>query len=188
MSDSVFHIEVRQFPNVARAFNLTRAELEARFAEPWRAGRAVELDDRRWHPEKARIAVIEGRPLEPEEIGLGRGWANATRTGQNVTERVLAEPSAVEQFKAELPSAVALSGLIEHAAVRYPGSRVSERLALAEQAVWELLHEGRARLTRGGRPLDPGQWGPVLLSWAAWTDVELRLESGDDVGDQPVSL
>jgi hypothetical protein len=188
VSDPVFHVQLRQFPNVGRAFNLSRQELARRFIEPWRGGRPVELDDRRWNPDKARITVYEGRPLATEEIGLGRGWANATRTGREVTSEVLEEPSAVDEFKAELPARIALSELVALAARRYPGSRVSEQLALAEQAVWQLLHEGRARLTRAGATLGREEWSAALLGWGAWTDREVWLESGDDVGDQPRSL
>ena len=188
MSEPVFHVELRQFPNVARAFNLSRAEFEARIAGPWRAGRTIELDDRRWDPDKARLSVYAGRALAPEEIGLGRGWGNASRTGEEVTERVLAQPSAVESFKAELPPRIALPGVVALAGARYPRARVSERLALAEQAVWELLHERRARLTRSGRALAREDWAVVLLRWDAWTSPELWLESGDDVGDQPLAL
>ena len=32
---AVFHVELRQFPHVARVFNLSREELDARFARPW---------------------------------------------------------------------------------------------------------------------------------------------------------
>lgn len=177
MSDPVFHVQVRQFPNAARAFNLSREELEERFAQPWRSGRSVELDDRRWNPEKARLAVYEGRPLAPEEIGMGRGWANAARTGRDVTEEILAEPSAVDRFKTELPARATLADLVALAAERYPGSRVSERVALAEEAAWQLLHSGQGRLIRGGRVLDRDEWAGVLLSWNAWTDSDLWLDS-----------
>ena len=70
-----------------------------------------------------------------------------------MTERLLAEaahPPAVAQLKRELVERVAdeplvLGAVIELAGERYPQSRVSERLALCEQAVWELLHEGAVR-------------------------------------------
>jgi hypothetical protein len=177
VSDPVFHVQLRQFPNAARAFNLSRDELEERFAQPWRAGRSVEFDDRRWEPGKARIAVFQGRSLAPEEIGMGRGWANAARTGREVTEEILAEPSAVDRFKTELPARATLADLIKLAAERYPGARVSERVALVEQVAWELLHSGHGRLLRGDRVLDRDEWAGVLLSWKAWSDPDLWLES-----------
>jgi hypothetical protein len=177
VSDPVFHVQLRQFPNAARAFNLSRDELEERFAQPWRAGRSVEFDDRRWEPGKARIAVFQGRSLAPEEIGMGRGWANAARTGREVTEEILAEPSAVDRFKAELPTRATLADLVTLAAERYPGARVSERVALAEQVTWELLHSGQRRLIRGGQVLDRDEWAGALLSWKAWSDPDLWLES-----------
>lgn len=177
MSDLLFHVQLRQFPNAARAFNLTREELEQRFIQPWRAGRSVEFDDRHWDPGKARMAVYQGRPLAPEEIGMGRGWANAARTGREVTEEILAEPSAVDRFKAELPARATLADLVALAAERHPGARVSERVALAEQVTWELLHSGQRRLTRGGQVLDRDEWAGALLSWKAWSDPDLWLES-----------
>src|SRR5437588_1339421 len=105
----MFHVELRQFPHVARAFNLTREELDGRIARRWVAGQIVELDDRRWAPERAKLAIYESRALAVEEIGLGRGWANVTRTGEVVTDRVLAEtrraiasPPALDELKHEL--------------------------------------------------------------------------------------
>lgn len=189
MSEPVFHVELRQFPHVARAFNLTRDEMEARFAAPWRAGRPVELEDRRWDPDRARLTVYEGRALATDEIGLGRGWANATRTGRDATAELLAEPSPVDAFVAELPDRESLPNLIARASARYPQARVSERVALVEQAVWRLLHHG-ARLTRAGAPVARDQWPAVLLAWEAWSDPDLWLErgSGDDVGDQTRAL
>src|SRR2546423_8463753 len=105
----MFHVELRQFPHVARAFNLTREELDGRITRRWVQGQMVELDDRRWAPERAKLTIYEGRALAVEEIGLGRGWANVTRTGQAVTDRVLAQvrhaiqsPPALEELKREV--------------------------------------------------------------------------------------
>jgi hypothetical protein len=175
----VFHLELRQFPHVARSFNLTRDELEARILSPWTRGQAVELEDRRWSPERAKLTIYEGRQLASAEIGLGRGWATASRDGQDVTATLLAElesrggPTAGEA-KPRLLGTLA-RGPVE--LVRVPElvtgeevPRPSQRLVLAEQAVWELLHEGRIRLTRGGRVLDPGEWQATLLTWSAWTE------------------
>jgi len=105
----MFHLELRQFPHVARAFNLTREELDLRFARPWVGGETVVHDDRRWSPERARLTILEGPELRVEEIGLGRGWATAGRSSRDVTDSVLAEAKrgaqgrpAVEGFKSEL--------------------------------------------------------------------------------------
>ena len=76
----MFHVELRQFPHVARAFNLSAEELEARILRRWRGGTELELQDRLWDPRRAKLTVYEGRELEISEIGLGRGWANVTRT------------------------------------------------------------------------------------------------------------
>jgi hypothetical protein len=179
----VFHVELRQFPNVARAFNLSRDDLLSKIVRPWVSGVRVEWGDRRWDPEKGRIAIYEGRRLAPEEIGMGRGWANATRTGTEVTELMLEEarvPPALESFKAEVAELcarepAALYRIAHLAAARHPQARASERLALAENAVWQLLHEDAVSLTRDGEALPREEWGQALLSWEAWARTELVL-------------
>ena len=96
---------------------------------------------------------------------MGRGWANVTRDGEDVTARLLAEaahPPPVAELKRELLERCAygplsLGRLVELAGERYPQARVSERLALCEQAVWELLHEGAVRLMRGGAAASTGR-------------------------------
>jgi hypothetical protein len=181
-STAVFHVELRQFPHATRAFNLSREELDARVLEPWASGRAIELDDRRWAPDRARLVIYEGRELATEEMGMGRGWANVTRSGEDVTEQLLAharraltEPPALAALKDALVTRiadgrVALSEVPAMATHLRPGARASERLALAEQAVWELLHEGRAVLVHGGEAIQRDQWQATILAWQAWTD------------------
>jgi hypothetical protein len=179
----VFHVELRQFPHVARAFNLTREQLEARILTAWTRGEAVEFDDRRWSPDRARLTIYDARELATDEIGLGRGWAAATRHGENVTARLLeqyqsriapaAEPADAKvllleramQGPVELAEVVGVVGVVGPGGARRP----SELLALAEQAVWELLHEGKLTLTRDGATLVREQWQSVLLSWTDWT-------------------
>jgi hypothetical protein len=185
----VFHVELRQFPHVARVFNLSREELDARFARPWVGGAPISQDDRSWTPEKARLTIYEGPGLSLEEMGLGRGWAQVGRTSREVTETVLAEVargaqsgSAVQTFKAMLETAAA-SGLsfgevVELAVGEYPGWRASERLALAEQAVWEMLHQGRLAVSDAEGPIQAERWQLLLLSWSTWTGAEpLRLQA-----------
>jgi len=182
----VFHLELRQFPHLARSFNLTREELDRRFLGPWAEGHAVQLDDHRFTPGRARLTIYEGPRLGPEEIGLGRGWANVTRTGQDVSAQLLvqaqqpAPPAELEQLKHELLERVAASPLsaaavIEELAGRHPGWRASERLALAERAIWELLHEQRLRLSVDGAAVAREQWQPVLLAWETWTEARVWL-------------
>jgi hypothetical protein len=183
----VFHVELRQFPHQTRAFNLTREQLDARIVRPWVSDGGVELDDRRWSSERARLTIYEGPELAPDQLGLGRGWANVTRAGQDVTAQVLSEraaPAPVAELKREVVDRcgygpLILGRLVDLAGERYPQSRVSERLALCEQAVWELLHEGGVRLTRGGGEVSGEDWQGVLLRWEAWTSDAVTLERAE---------
>ena len=182
----MFHVELRQFPHQARAFNLTREQLDARVVGPWTSGSAIELDERRWTPERAKLTVYEGPELSPDQLGLGRGWANVTRAGEDVTARVLAErasPGPMAELKRDLLDrcaygAVPLRRLVELTGERYPRSRVSERLALGEQAVWELLHEERVGLMRAGEAVGRADWQDVLLRWEAWTSDAVTIVPG----------
>lgn len=185
----MFHLELRQFPHSTRAFNLTAEELSARFLDGWSAGRAVECDERQWAPDKARLTIYEGPRLRPDQIGMGRGWGNVTRSGREVTTELL---SRARQSADAAPLAQLKRILLERCAAQpcevrdaaalaqelWPGRRAGERLGLAEQAVWELLHEGRVSLTRGDArqqaPLERAQWQPSLLAWETWTG-ETRL-------------
>jgi hypothetical protein len=175
----MFHLELRQFPHVARAFYLARDELDARFARPWASGAVIEYDDRRWAPERARLIIYEGPELHTSEIGMGRGWSTVGKTSHEVTETVLAEAqrgsgagAAVQTFTAILEAAavtpMSVPEVMVLAAGEYPQWRASEQLALAEQAVWEMLHHGQLTLTRDDEPVPAAEWQPVLLSWSTW--------------------
>jgi hypothetical protein len=179
----VFHVELRQFPNTTRAFNLTEEELHRRFTTPWVEGRLIEADERRWSPEKAKLTIYEGPALRVDEIGMGRGWGNVTRAGQDVTAKVLHDaqrtlaPSgsgeSVSELKLDVVQRAARGALrfgevVSLADQRHPGRRASERLALAEQTVWELLHEGRVEMTRGGVAVGQQDWEAVVLAWQSW--------------------
>jgi hypothetical protein len=188
----VFHVEVRQFPNVARTFNLSEEELKAKVLLPWSRGQLVLLGERQWEPSRAKLTILEGRELRTDEMGLGRGWANISREAEDVTARLLAAvqasggaPSAPAAFKEVVRAQCASARLAIHQVMwlansRHPEWRVSERLALAEQAVWELLHEGLLTMLKrlpgdAGpeyTPVDRSEWQPVLLAWASWSDAD----------------
>jgi hypothetical protein len=194
----VYHLELRQFPHVARVFNLSRDELDGRFLRPWNAGTMVEADDRRWVPERTRLKVLEGPALRSEDLGLGRGWASVTRRCEDVTEAVLAEAERGARARPEveaLKDAVAESAggalgfddVMALAAAAHPSWRASEQLELAEQAVWEMLHQGRLRMHAAGREVDRERWQAVVLSWQTWTGagaerVSLRAAEGPPPG------
>jgi hypothetical protein len=179
----VFHVELRRFPHVARAFNLTREELQERIVTPWVAGAPVELEDREWEPARSKLAIYEAPEVPPQDRGLGRGWGTVTRAGQDVTARVLEQArGSVERFKAALlrHGRAALADVVALAGETHPQARVSDRLALAERAVWELLHEGRLALVGPEGPVAREQWGPVLLSWEAWSERGAAVEPRGD--------
>jgi hypothetical protein len=184
----VFHVELRQFPHSARAFNLTTEQLRASFLRPWVAGETFEWAERKWAPDRTKMTVYEGPELRPDEIGMGRGWANAARSGEEVTERVLAEQDQaarggeplrmLKQTVAELCARepLVLTEVPRLAADRWPRQRASESLALAEQAVWELLHERRVSLlsdaTGVQAPVAEDHWRDELLAWSSWSATE----------------
>jgi hypothetical protein len=187
----MFHVELRQSLHVTRTLNLSAEELWAQIVGPWVSDQEVELGDRRWSPERARLTIYEAPALRTEELGLGRGWSNATKSGHDVTTRVLAEARqardaqqggtadrpSITQLKQDVLACcasepVGLAELVPLASERFPGRRVSAHLALVEQSVWELLHEGRAMLLRAGaisQPIGREQWEAVLLAWETWT-------------------
>jgi len=154
----MFHFELRQFPHVARAFNLSRRDLDARVLRPLIEGRPIEWSDRRWSPEKVKVAVYEGPELPVEEIGMGRGWGNVTKSGQDVTGRVFGEarqaalsPPALDGLKAAIAARAAqepvgYEQLLELAGELAAEADANQRVSLAARAVWELLGEGRVRL------------------------------------------
>jgi hypothetical protein len=185
----VFHVQIRQSMNITREFNLTEEELRRRILAPWAAGTLVRSGDREWAPERAKLTIYEGPELRTDEIGMGRGWGNVTKDGTEVTAQLLVDSGRAQEATAppppageldqckqeivrrardgglELTECIAIAGSLRF------GSRVSERLALAEQAVWELLHAGA--ITIDGDGVDAGggptEWQRVLLDWDAWS-------------------
>jgi len=57
----------------------------------------------------------------------------------------------------------------------HPEWRASDRLAIAEQAVWELLHHGALRLSDEYGEVERERWQSVLLAWDTWTGASVYL-------------
>jgi hypothetical protein len=176
---ATYHIELRQFPHNFCRFNLDEQQLRS-IVEPWSAGRPVELGERKWDPQRAKLTILDGRRIANTQLTMGRGWSVAKRQSKDVTGQVLAaveeRPSGAELATSDSPSAgnpadslalevlssladapATLSEVWRLAADRSPGSSAAESLALAERALRSLL---RSRLIilvpPGPAPPDPG--------------------------------
>jgi hypothetical protein len=184
---TVFHIELRARIHVAHAFNLTAAELERDILDDWRRGDEVVFGDRRWPLDRTRLTIYEGRALNGPELAMGRGWGNAVKHGDDVTKQLLS-PSpaagrapaspAVDALRREILAQCRAGRIGIHQVLWltnrwYPERRVSERLALAEAAVWGLLHERLVGLLRTApdvddEPVAQADWESILLDWKTW--------------------
>lgn len=84
-----FHVEVSSGIRHARVFNLDAEEVRQGVLDPWLSKRNVVLGDRKWNPEESELRVLEGPELSNPELSFGQGWANAERSAEDVTARVL---------------------------------------------------------------------------------------------------
>jgi hypothetical protein len=89
-----FHVEVGRSFHRARVFNLDEGELRATVLEPWSRGQTIELGEREWEPRENDLTVIEGPALDPADLAHGQGWNSATKSGQDVTARMLGATTA----------------------------------------------------------------------------------------------
>jgi hypothetical protein len=86
----MYHIELRQFPHNVCRFNLSAPELGA-IVTPWVSDQSVEVGERKWRTDQAKLTILEGPRLGVEQLTMGRGWRAAERESEDVTERLLAE-------------------------------------------------------------------------------------------------
>jgi 2-iminobutanoate/2-iminopropanoate deaminase len=93
-SGHVYHVELRHFPRNLCHFNMGSAELQSAILEPWAADRMFDLGDLRWDPRQARLTILEGPRIPPDQLTMGRGWSTAKRQGTDVTAQVLAAAGA----------------------------------------------------------------------------------------------
>lgn len=90
----MYHVELRHFPFTACRFNLGDRELLA-LLDPWVRDKWIDLDQRKWSPQQARITVLEGPELPVYELSMGRGWRSAERKSKDVTAHVLERARAL---------------------------------------------------------------------------------------------
>ena len=141
----MYHIELRQFPHNTCRFNLTDVELRV-IVEPWAREKVVEVGERKWSSHQAKLTILEGPELALQQLSMGRGWRNAERESEDVTERVLAlqaPRTAADSEAGELLSLLgadpaALLAAWRLAAERRPELAPSASLALAETALHSL--------------------------------------------------
>jgi hypothetical protein len=100
----MYHLELRQFPHNAWRFNLSDDQLHA-IVEPWAREQIVEIGERKWSPQQAKITILEGPQLDIAQLSMGRGWRAAQRSSENVTERVLAAARQASSSAALAPAA-----------------------------------------------------------------------------------
>lgn len=164
----MYHLELRHFPHMFCRFNLTEKELFESVLKQWTAGEPVEMGDRRWSPEQAKLVVVEAPEVPHERLTMGRGWRHVQRDGKDVTEQVLrsarerrgdrggsTDPrgggasellisdSLGLELLGELRSdELTLSRAWQLASERFPDRSIGERLDLAERAISGLLSNG----------------------------------------------
>jgi hypothetical protein len=119
----VYHVEIRQFPHNVCRFNLTERELLP-IAVPWAREEWVQLGERKWNVNQATLTIVEGPQLSLPQLAMGRGWRNAQRQGQVVTDRVL---ETLKPAPGTAPQAPAASATGAGEAV--PASASAERAA-----------------------------------------------------------
>jgi len=163
----VYHLELRKFPHVVCRFNQSEAELRA-IVVPWARQEWVEQGERKWNVNEATLTVLEGPELSMPELAMGRGWRNAQKRSQDVTERVLAAARAGSGGRAGgggqepavgVGGAVAADGPVAGEGAQ--GDRADDFDLLADSLGLEVL----AQLDRG--PLAPLQ---------VWRMAEERLD------------
>lgn len=89
VSPQAYHIELRQFPHNTAHFNLNAQQVNTAIVEPWAREKWIDIGDRKWNPNQAKLTVIEGPHIPVEELSMGRGWRTAQRQGRDVTELLL---------------------------------------------------------------------------------------------------
>jgi hypothetical protein len=132
---SFYHLELRQFPHVARRFNQSEQQVLA-LAKPWVGEEWIEEAERKWNMNEATLTILEGPKLSMADLAMARGWRNAQRRSEDVTERVLA---AFRKDEAGAAAASGSSGGGEGASVVNGVAAAPDAALLADSLGLELL-------------------------------------------------
>lgn len=92
----MYHVELRELRQLGQrawSFNLTERELRS-IVEPWAREQPIDFAERKWSTHVAAITILEGEHLSLQQLAMGKGWRNAERRGENVTDRVLSAARA----------------------------------------------------------------------------------------------
>jgi hypothetical protein len=84
----VYHYELRKFPHTFCVFNQSEQQLRA-IVVPWTSGEWVEVGERTWNIHETKLTILDGPELSLPDLAMNRGWRNARRRSEDVTERVL---------------------------------------------------------------------------------------------------
>ena len=185
----LYHVELRQFPHDTHVYNVDAERLQRELIGPWVRGEIFAFGEQEWIPNRSNISILEGPHLPLGQLGLGKGWSNASRVSEDVTEKVLyagratlsvpgppSTPSPV--LVREIRLGCAAEPVSLRTVWRLAGSATSrgsagEGLVLAERAVSELLRQGSVELCRGGAadalPLTAEEVERVLGAVEEWS-------------------
>jgi hypothetical protein len=84
----VYHFELRKFPHTVSRFNQSEQQVKG-LAARWVAEEWIDIAERKWNVNEAKLTVLEGPELSLQEMAMNRGWRNAMRRSEDVTGRVL---------------------------------------------------------------------------------------------------
>jgi hypothetical protein len=164
----MYHLELRQFPHNVCRFNVSEQDLGA-IVGPWVREEWIDVEDRKWNANQARLTIIEGPKLSLDQLKMGRGWSAAKREGTDVTERVL--DAAVQAMPAALSAQPA-------AAPGAAGGAQSDPLALSAQ-IRSLLGPDPVALLDAWRAVAAGVPGLTPSQSLARAEQALRPDAGD---------
>jgi hypothetical protein len=108
----VYHFELRKFPHTVSRFNQSEQQVQA-LAARWVSEEWIEVAERKWNVNEAKLTVLQGPELSLQEMAVNRGWRNARRRSEDVTERVLgAAREGVTAARASRTSGLGAGGTV----------------------------------------------------------------------------